>query len=282
MDYKTILVHVDGSRHARRRIEIAAQIAALHDAHLVGLALASWPPVSVYDPLMFNPADPAIEPLLLEPRQRAADALDNFEDIARQLHVGSIETRLEENESVRGVVLQARYCDLVVLGQYDPDDDESSTKPDFAETVILECGVPGLMIPFASAVAGTGRRVLLSWDAGKAAVRALHGALPMLQRAAQVDVAVFDPDTLPAAYRAVPDKHIVNALARHGVTAKVTRQATANDIDIGSGLLSLAADLGSDLLVMGCYGHTRFREVLLGGVTREILRSMTLPVLMAH
>lgn len=281
MFYETIMVHVDGSMHANRRIEIAAKIAALYDAHLVGIALTGLPQI-FYDPLMFDPAEPAIEPLLQMPRQRAADALANFEDIARQFHAGSIETRLEENETARGLSLQARYCDLVVLGQYDPDDRESSTRADFAETVILECGVPVLMIPFASAVASVGRRALVSWNASKEAVRAVHYALPLLQRADRVDVAVFDPETLPAVYRAVPDKDIVEALARHGIESTVTRRVTADDIDIGNGLLSLAAELMSDLLVMGCYGHTRFREVLLGGVTREILKSMTLPVLMAH
>jgi nucleotide-binding universal stress UspA family protein len=281
MSYKTILVHVDGSRHVNLRIEIAAKLAAQHDAHLVGLALTGLP-VTVFDPLMLNPVDPATEPLLQVPRQRAADALTNFEELARQIHPGPIETRLEENESAQGVSLQARYSDLVVLGQFDPDDSEPTIDSDFAEMVILECGVPVLMIPYASAVTDIGRRALVSWNASKEVVRAVHYALPMLQRAAQVDVAVFDPEKLPSAYRAMPDKDIVDFLARHGINAKVTRQVTAGDIDIGKGLLSLATDRGSDLLVMGCYGHTRFREILLGGVSREILRSMTLPVLMAH
>jgi nucleotide-binding universal stress UspA family protein len=281
MTYKTILVHVDSSSHVNLRIEIAATLAARYDAHLVGLALTGLPEI-YFDPLMLNPVDPAVEPLLQVPRQRAADALANFEDIARQFHVGSTESRLEENESVQGVILQARYCDLVVLGQFDPDDDEASTRSDFAESVILECGIPVLMVPYASAVTGVGTRALVSWNASKEAVRALHDALPMLQRASPVAVAVFDPDRLPSAYRAVPDKHIVAALARHAVVAKVTRQVTTSDIDIANALLSLATDQASDLLVMGAYGHARFREILLGGVTRQILRSMTLPVLMAH
>jgi nucleotide-binding universal stress UspA family protein len=280
MFYKTILVHVDESRHTRLRAELAAKIAAAYDAHLVGVALTGLPEI-FYDPIV-NPLDPAIEPLLQVPRQRAADALAQFEEIARQFHTGTIETRLEENESAVGISLQARYCDLVVLGQYDPDDTESSTKPDFAETVILEGGVPALVVPYASAVTTFGQRALVSWNASKQAVRALHYALPMLQRADQVDVAVFDPDTLPSTYRAVPDKDILSWLGRHGIKAKVTRSVTTGDIDIGNALLSLATDLGSDLLVMGCYGHTRFREVLLGGVSRQILKSMTLPVLTAH
>jgi nucleotide-binding universal stress UspA family protein len=280
MFYKTILVHVDESRHTRARVELAAKIAATYDAHLVGVALTGLPEI-FYDPIV-NPLDPAIEPLLQVPRQRAAAALAQFEEIARRYHTGSLETRLEENESVVGIIVQARYCDLVVLGQYDPDDTESSTKADFAQTVILECAVPVLVVPYASAVSTFGERVLLSWNASKQAVRAVHYALPMLQRAAQVDVAVFDPNTLPASYRAVPDKDILTWLGRHGISAKVTRSVTAGDIDIGNALLSLAADRSSDLLVMGCYGHTRFREALLGGVSRQILKSMTLPILTAH
>jgi nucleotide-binding universal stress UspA family protein len=280
MSYKTILVHVDGSPHVRRRVEIAARLAALYDAHLIGVAVAA--PAILFDPLTFSPLDPAIEPLLQRPRERAADALANFDSIARQFHVGSIETRLEETEDARGISLQARYCDLVVLGQHDPDDTESSVKANFAETMILECGVPVLMVPYASALTNTGRRALVSWNASKEAVRAVHDALPLLQGAAQVDVAVFDPDTMPATHRAVPDKDILDWLARHAVAAKVTRQLTAGDIDIGNGLLSLATDLASDLLVMGGYGHTRLRELVMGGVTRHILKSMTLPTLMAH
>ena len=280
MFYKTILVHVDESRHTRLRIQLAAKIAASYDAHLVGIALTGLPEI-FYDPIV-NPMDPAIEPLLQVPRQRAAAALAEFEKIARQFHAGSTEIRLEENESAVGLSLQGRYADLVVVGQYDPDDTESSTRPDAIETVILECGVPVLLVPYAGAVPTFSQRPLVAWNASKEAVRAVHYALPLLQRAAQVDVAVFDPAMLPASYRAVPDKDILAWLGRHGITGKVTRSVTGGGIDIGDALLSLAADLGSDLLVMGCYGHTRLREVLLGGVSRRILQSMTLPVLTAH
>lgn len=280
MFYKTILVHVDESRHSRLRGELAAKIAASCDAHLVGIALSGMPAL-FYDPIL-NPMDPAIEPLLQVPRQRAAAALAQFEQVARRFHTGSIETLLEENESEVGVSMQARYSDLAVVGQYDPDDTESTTRPGFAASVILECGVPVLVVPYASAPATFGQRPLLSWNASKQAVRAVHYALPLLQRAAQVDVAVFDPETLPASHRAVPDKDILAWLGRHGITGKVTRAVTGGDIDIGNALLSLAADLGSDLLVMGCYGHRRFREIVLGGVSRQILKSMTLPVLTAH
>lgn len=281
MSYKTILVHVDGSRHLAARVGIAARLAEIHNAHLVGVALTGLPQV-FYDPAVFNPVAPDVAALLEAPRRRALVSLAKFEAIARGYRAASVETRLEQNESAEGISLQARYCDLVVLGQYDPDDADSFTSPDFAETVIINSGVPALMIPYAGAPSGLGARALVSWNGGKEAARALHYAIPLLQRAASVDVAVFDPQTLPSSYRAVPDQDILQHLARHGIDARVTRQATSGDIDAGNALLSLASDLNADLLVMGCYGHTRFREILLGGVTRVILGSMTLPVLMAH
>jgi nucleotide-binding universal stress UspA family protein len=281
MSYKTILVHVDGSRHLYRRVEIAARLAKLHKAHVVGLALTELPTV-FYDTPVINPLDPTLAPLLQVPRQRSDDALAEFERTARKFNIASLEMRHEENETVRGIILQARYCDLVLLGQHDPADVQASTRTAFAESVILESGVPVLVVPFASPATDTGHRVLVAWNASREAVRAVHYALPILQLAEQVEVVVFDPDILPATYRAVPDKDILEWLGRHGICATVTRRASPSDRDIASRLLSLATDRLADLLVMGCYGHSRFREVLLGGVSREILRTMTLPVLMAH
>jgi nucleotide-binding universal stress UspA family protein len=279
MAYKIILVHVDESRHVGKRIAMAANIAAHDNARLIGVAIAEIPDVP-FDPITFDPADPYIDPLVEVPRQRAAATLSDFEDLARQFGAASIETRLEENKTADGIGLQARYTDLVVLGQYDPDDPGISTSPSFAETVILKCGVPVLMVPYAGAVAGAVHTALVSWNASLQAVRAVRYALPLLQRASKVDVAVFDPQSQPRDYRAVPDKDILAYLAAHGIAATVTRQVTNGEV--GKALLSLAGDLASDLLVMGAFGHTRLREILMGGVTREILRSMTLPVLMAH
>lgn len=281
MSYKTILVHVDGSKHLDRRVAAAARLAETYDAHLVGVAVVELPAI-LFDPPVANPADPGIEAALQVPRERAAEALANFERFARKFNVPSIETRLEENETAREVSLQARYSDLVVLGQYDPHDSGSGTRASFADTVIVECAVPVLVLPSVHIPDGIGKRILVSWNASREAVRAVHYALPLLRRAEHVEVAVFDPDILPATYRAVPDKDIVAWLGRHGIAASVTRRATSGDVNIGNALLSLANDRLADLLVMGCYGHSRFREIVLGGVSREILSSMTQPVLMAH
>jgi nucleotide-binding universal stress UspA family protein len=280
MTYKTIIVHVDESRHLYRRAELAARVAAHDNAHLIGIALTGVPGF-VRDALVLNPGDPFIDPLLQRPRERAADALSIFENIARQLHAGTVETRLE-NDDVGGFIVQARCSDLVVLGQYDPFEVGLATMPDFAQTVIMESGMPVLMVPCNTPGGDELAQVLIAWNASKEATRAVHRALPMLRRAARVDVAIFNPDAIPTGNHAAPDQDIVVWLARQGIKTRVTHQAATGEIDIGKALLSLAGDLGADLLVMGCYGHARFRELLLGGVSREILAEMNLPVLMAH
>jgi nucleotide-binding universal stress UspA family protein len=278
MSYKTILVHVDESRHVARRVELAANIAAREDALLAGLAIAQIPDLP-FDPITFDPANAYVDPQAEVPRQRATAQLEEFEELAREIGAASIEARLEENKTADDLALQARYTDLVVLGQHDPDD-LGSPQVDFCETVILKSGVPVLVVPFAGAGSTTGASVLIAWNASIEAVRAVHYALPMLKHAGHVDVAVFDPESQPREYRAMPDKDIVTYLARQGIDATVTRRVSKGDI--GKHLLSLAGELGSDLLVMGAFGHMRLRELLLGGITHGILRSMNLPVLMAH
>jgi nucleotide-binding universal stress UspA family protein len=281
MSYKTILVHVDDSKHVDLRIEAAANIAVTEKAHLIGVAMTGIPNI-IFDPTELGPADPALAQYLEIFRQRAAAALTKFENSARLFGVESIEKRLVENETAAGLTLQARYTDLVVLGQVDPDEPSVTPNPDLPQYVIMNSGVPVLMIPYATAFSSVGNRVLISWNASKEVTQAVHYALPLLQRAKKVDVAIFNPEDLPVAYGALPESDFLAYLARHNIKANVTRQTAKGDIDIGNALLSLAADLTSDLLVMGCYGHSRFREILLGGVTRTILNSMTIPVLMSH
>ena len=124
--------------------------------------------------------------------------------------------------------------------------------------------------------------MVIAWDGSLEASRAVSGAIPLLRQADLVQVAVFDPEIGPAAHGEEPGADIALYLARHGVKVDVERQRTGNEIDIGNAILSHVADFGADLLVMGGYGHARVREILMGGVSRTILRSMTIPVLMSH
>jgi nucleotide-binding universal stress UspA family protein len=141
---------------------------------------------------------------------------------------------------------------------------------------MLNSAAPVLMVPVIGAPAVVGEEVLVGWDESMPARRAIGNALPLLRCARKVSLAVFNTGELPR----LAGADIALFLARHGVNVEVLREETR--IGVGNALLSLAADISADLLVMGGYGHTRFREVLVGGATEAILSSMTIPVLMSH
>lgn len=280
MSYKTILVHVDQSPHAAKRIELAALLAGDQQAHLIGAALTGLT-MAYYR----NSAAAMAGPLPQEDVDRitgaATQALDGFETQARAAGV-SYERRRSDDEAEAGLVLQARYADLVVLSQTDPDLDGFSLLRKLPEFLALYGGRPVLMVPYAGDHQHLDRHALVAWDGGRAATRAVTDALPLLRRSARVTLAVFNAERQHGVHGEQPGGDIALYLARHGVTVEVRQQTTSPGMDVGNALLSLAADLGADLLVMGAYGHLRWRELVLGGVTRRILQTMTLPVLMSH
>lgn len=278
MSYQTILVHVDQSRHAEQRIRTAAQLALAHNAHLIGAAMTGISRL-VYQDSSVDLARTVLALHMDALYQQANAALDRFEAIAGALGVAGVERRLVDDDPEGGLALQARYADLVVVSQVDRNDAAERINPDLPEYVMLSSARPVLMVPYAGQFAQLGANVLVAWDASIEATRAVSNALPILKRARKVSVAVFNPDPY-GAHGEQPGADIALFLARHGVRVEVAPQRT--DIDIGNALLSLAADNQSDLIVMGGYGHTRFRELLLGGVTATVLRTMTVPVLMSH
>ena len=279
MSYKTILVHVDQSRHAPARIRIAAALARAENAHLIGAAMSG---ISRYvyqnSVLGFDaPIGAGDVDFLYE---RANQALAQFDAIAATLDLPSYEKRLINDEPDGGLVLQARYSDLVVVGQTDPDEPSPSLIADLPEYVMLNSTRPVLIIPHSGQFESVGSRPLLAWDGSMEATRAITNAIPMLRRADNVSLALFNPERQYGVHGEQAGADIALYLARHGIKVEVLQQAT--EIDVGNALLSLAADLRSDLIVMGGYGHARLRELLLGGVTTTLLKTMTVPVLMSH
>ena len=121
--------------------------------------------------------------------------------------------------------------------------------------------------------------VMVCWDGGRQAARAINDAMPLLAKAGRVEVVIVANE--PGKQDEIEGADIGKHLARHGLKVEVKR-ITAGKIDIGAALLSHAADNATDFVVMGGYGHSRLRQFILGGVTRSILQSMTAPVLMAH
>jgi nucleotide-binding universal stress UspA family protein len=276
MAYKTILVHADDTKSSDTRVEFAAQLALAENAHLIGTAMTG---VSrfLYETISVEAGAPNIEPYLDTLRQRADERLVRFEDIARRVGLTSYEKRRSDEEAARSISMQARYCDLVVLGQFDPQDN-TPTDADLSPHVAMNGACPVLVHPYGKSFTGVGKRVLVAWNASTESSRAVRHALPMLKQAKIVELVVFNPDS--ASHGTQPGDDIALFLARHDVKVNVMQEKT--NTDVGDSLLSLADGLNSDLLVMGCYGHSRFREVLTGGATRSVLRSMKIPVLMAH
>jgi nucleotide-binding universal stress UspA family protein len=279
MSYKTILVHVDESSHAGERIKIAAAIAMTQNAHLIGTAMTGASRYLLQTRMSGEP-DPNLKTHLDFLRERALRGLEDFEEAVRKLGLPSFEKRLVDDEAGGGICMQALCADLVVIGQNDPEESSPVVMPDFAQFVVINSSRPVLLVPHAGCFDNIGKRVLLAWDAGMEAARAITSAIPLLRCANTVDIVVFNARNRRQTDVVPPGADIARYLARHNIKTEVLQKAT--DLDIGDALMLLAADTGSDLIIMGGYGHVRFREIVLGNVTRTVLDTMTVPVLIAH
>lgn len=279
MTYKTILVHLDQSAHTANRIKYAAALAALSSGHLVGAAMTGLSRYVFADGLTSS-NDPTLTHHVEFLRKYATEATQSFEKIANQEGANSIESRLIDDDAVGGMVLQARYSDLLVIGQTDPHSTVPGVFPNFPEQIVLNSARPVLIIPYVNTFKNLFTRPLIAWDGSPAATRAITAALPLLIHAKKVDLVVFNASDEKLVHGDEPGADIALYLSRHGVKVQVVSHTVKTDI--GQALLSAAADLGNDLIVMGGYGHSRFRETLLGGVTKTVFASMTVPVLIAH
>ncbi len=275
---KSILVHVDTSPQAAVRLAWADQLGTLHGASVSGLyAVTSM--LTRYPLAMGAGGD--IGPLLVESdNQRRDQARAGFD---RAVGAGNVVWLEGAASPVADVVRHALYADLLLLGQRGSDDLRDVDVPaDFVASVILDSGRPALVVPYIARTPAPFRHVLVAWKENRESARAVTAALPLLKHAEEVRVVSFDEDDEgSSALHGAGPMGITTYLQRHGVHARFQRHQSAGN-PVGEELLSLAADGASDLLVMGCYGHSRMRERVLGGVTRSVLEAMTLPVLLAH
>jgi nucleotide-binding universal stress UspA family protein len=257
--------------------DFAVSVADAFKAHVLGVAFS-------YEPVIPGSVMGGIPPEFIESQRRESDkkarsAVARFEQAASRAGV-SAETRII-SASVSGAADQlgrlARRFDLVVVGQADGDKATADEVVD--EGVLFESGRPVIFVPFIQKAGLKLDRVMVCWDGSRAATRAVADSMPFLLKADQVEVVMV-------AGKAAKDDEIAGVdlgqhLARHGLKVNVKR-ITSPDIDVTSTILSYAADSSADLIVMGGYGHSRLREFILGGVTRGILQTMTVPALMSH
>ncbi|MBI3453281.1 MAG: universal stress protein [Rhodospirillales bacterium] len=276
MAIKNLIVYADAAPAAIARLDVALDLARDHDAHLTALYVVSIPYIPAY--IAGNLPKLALdmqEALLHEEGQKIEKI---FREKAREAG-REIEWREARGDLESATLIQARHADLAIVSQAGGDSVAESAAETLPETLIMGAGRPVLVVPRFGQYPKFGQRALIAWNGSREAVRAVNDALPLLRRAQQVWVLSADPADHGTRRHAGAD--IALHLARHGVKAEAST-THAEDIDIGNLLLSRTADMGADLVVMGAYGHSRTREIVLGGATRHLLQHMTVPVLFSH
>ncbi|EWY35933.1 hypothetical protein N825_32290 [Skermanella stibiiresistens SB22] len=280
MTIKDLLVHIDQTKASQVRLEAGLRLAERFGAHLTALYLAAEPFVRSMAGYHL-PADVVREHL----RHAEAEADPVFaaaRQAAEQRGV-DLETRLETGSLDRLPAILARIArnaDLIVVGE--PNPAESGTdETALVEAAFMDTGRPALVIPYLGAKALPPERVLVAWDGSREAARAVHDALPLLRLAAEVVILIVDAGKHGPRFGPQPGAGILAHLGRHGVAARV-KAVESGGAAIAGLILAQADAEKADLVIMGGYGHSRLREMILGGVTRHMLERMSVPVLFAH
>ena len=274
---KDIVVNLSVTRAGGPVCDYAVSVAEAMKAHLTGVAF-------VYDPIVPVSATGYIPAEIIERQQTdnqadAKAAISHFTQAADRAGISGEPLTITASLASAGQQfgLIARRFDLAVIGQAEP---EVSTVDDIiAETTLFESGRPIIIVPYIQKAPMKLDRVMVCWDGGRPAARAIGDAMPLLAKAGKVEIVIVSND--PGKQDEIEGVDMARHLARHGLKIDVQRLARG-DTDIADALLSHAADSGADFMVMGGYGHSRLRQFILGGVTRSIFQSMTIPVLMAH
>lgn len=283
MTYKTILLHVDKSSRSQVHFQVATMLAKRVDAHLVGNAFTG---VSHYlfEGENASTGDPNLVVYLAQLQERARQAIAEFNHASENFDSNPAESCITNDDALSGLSMRARYCDLVIIGQSNRDEPSPAVMADFPGSVIIQAGRPVLVLPHSGALPSIGNQVLVAWDGSRESARAIHDALPLLKEAKRVHLLVVNPDHAnkngDQAHGAEPGADMALHLARHGITLELHTRTTV--LGVGETILQVAQELSCDLIVMGGYGHTRFREMILGGATRTVLEKMMVPVLMSH
>jgi nucleotide-binding universal stress UspA family protein len=280
MAFKTILMHLNNEERVARLTGAAMQLALPADSHLTGLFVVPAAPAK--SPLLPMISGGAIQSALDAYRKTGAGIRKALDDATAGQPVVA-EWRLHEARRpgyIEAVLTHARSADLVVAAQKESDWDYADMF-DIPDWLAMESGRPVLVVPKVGDMASIGERVLVAWNNSRESARAAFDALPVLTRAHEVNVLVVEEADKPETKGDLAGAEICATLARHGVKVTAQRVEPGRG-DAGSELLAQVAAHNCDLLVMGCYGRSRFREFVLGGATRHVLQHATVPVLMGH
>jgi nucleotide-binding universal stress UspA family protein len=282
MSYKTVLVHLNDERRLPGVMAVACAIAKAHGSRLIGLAVV--PPIIIV-PGAEGMAGSVIDDHRATYREQIARMRVAFDDQTKKAGIDAEWRELDSQEvnpfgDAAGVVVaQARCADLVIASQANPEWYLSGYL-DADEALVLDSGRPVLLVPKSARPEHVGKRVLVAWDGRREATRAVFDAMPLLEAADTAVIAWANPPEEGEGGEPLGED-LVRTLQRHDVSCDVVKTIDS-DANIGAALLRAVADRNCDLLVMGCYGHSRLREFVFGGASRHILQNMPVPVLMSH
>jgi nucleotide-binding universal stress UspA family protein len=274
---KDIIVNLSVTKNGSTVGNYAVSVAATLQAHLTGLAF-------IYDPIVpisgtgYIPAD-VIESQRADNETAAEAAIKDFTTATDRAGISAEPLMLTASLTGAGdqFARMGRRFDLVIVGQAQPE--MSTMEQIIGETTLFESGRPMIMVPYIQKAPFKTDNVMICWDGSRTAARAVADAIPILGESSRIEIVSVTSER--GKEDEIEGADIGQHLARHGLKVDVHRVSRGN-IDVADALLSHAADSAADLMVMGGYGHSRLREFVLGGVTRSIFQSMTLPVLLSH
>ena len=286
MSLQDIVVLLDGSARDETKLAIALQLAKRNDAHLTGLC-----PLELLLPADMSFALGGYPDLWSLPefakqvesqaQARAATIETGFRELLRRegLNGG---WDCETGPLIPAVTRRVQACDLLIIGQNDPDHPSPAVARTLLEDVLMTAGRPLLIVPYAGRFDTIGTNALVGWTPTRESARAVHDALSVFTPGAKVTVLSVEGANAGPDVDTVPTADIAEHLARHGLTVSAARTVASDGLSPADALLDYASDISADLLVVGGYGHSRTREMIMGGVTRDLLQHMTVPVLMSH
>lgn len=275
MTLRNLLVHVADDDRNEARVAAACTLARQHNATATGLYVKPYPVIVPVAPI--GGSVPVVEGLIEVYEKACAEAKERFLAAAEREGVHAV-WHEDDGDAADRIAFHACYSDLVMVGQWSSDDVPDRLPRDLGGLVALTCGRPAMVLPYAGALNVSFKRVMLCWNGSRESTRAAHDMMEVFGDRVHVDVVCVDPDE---SVGRDPGADIAQHLAAHGLDVDAHRM-TSGDLSVADTIISASADLGSDLIVMGAYGHARVREIAFGGMTRSVLSHMPVPVLLSH
>lgn len=271
---KNITLHLADEPRKEAMLGVAVSLALQFGSSLTGVV--GVPGLTIPSHAAVRIPAEAIEQFQSDQQAEAKRLTDSFRNACARNEIAS-QVLSEEASPLALLTRVSRSTDLVIIGQTDPD---RPSRPEFdilPQQLVLAAACPVCIVPYAGRFATVGRRIMVAWNDSREASRAVRDAMPLLRRAELVKILAVNPSRSWD----IPCADIAAYLAHHGVKAEAAH-AFSQGIDTADSLVSSLSDFGADFLVMGAWGHSRFTELMLGGVTRGVLAQMTVPTLLSH